>query len=89
MEKKEFVKKALEFLLVTTPLWAPIATVIISRIHYNSLSREEKIEHLEKQSNTVYKNSFPPVGRGAALYAYNISKERIKRELEKLRSSGK
>ena len=93
---KNAIRKTLEVIAVTLPLWGPVGAItipaLIERNHYNSLSREQRIEYLQDKLNTTYKDEVPPTAlmlgpRGGAvtLALYSSAKSNIKKELAKLK----
>jgi hypothetical protein len=97
MTLKQTLKKTMEGILVTTPLWATLGVAIVPPIiespKYNSLSNQEKIVYLEDKLNTTYQNpppiAFCPRVGGAPLAIWYEQKRYVQEELSKLKGGKK
>lgn len=96
MTIKQTLKKTVEGILVTTPLWATLSVAIIApaveQHRYNSLSNTEKIQYLETKLSTEYQNpppiAFCPRVGGAPLAIWYEQKRHVQEELGKLKERG-
>ena len=92
MTTKLHLKKTLEWILVTIPLWGTIgaftATSMIENNRYNNLTKSEKIEYLQNKLNEGYKSPpaiayIPKIG-GGTLAIWNKQKRELQEELKSL-----
>jgi len=96
---KNAIRKILDAIVVTTPIWClgtafaiTLGVAISDRNYYNTLDRRGKIDYLGYQLNTIYKGDKPtmvagPWGGAAALALWGSHKRETERRLTELRAN--